>query len=153
MLSFRGTPPVPRGWLRRCVFVASLSALLSPVGPVAPPAAGALPDSTGVTTRASVKTGGAQANAQGPAAAGRPAVADNGAVAFASDATNLVPDDHNAASDVFVSQNGIITRVSLGPNGAEANGPSFAPSISPDGRWVAFDSAATNLAPDDTNNA
>ena len=37
-------------------------------------------------------------------------------VAFVSDATNLVPDDHNGVSDVFVSQGGTIKRVSLGAN-------------------------------------
>ena len=89
------------------------------------PPAGALPDSTGTTTRVSVKNGGGQADAQGPAGAGQPAVSDNGfVVAFVSDATNLVADDRNGVRDVFVNQDGTIKRVSLGANFAEANGPS-----------------------------
>jgi Tol biopolymer transport system component len=122
------------------------------VGPVVP--AGALPDSTGVTTRVSVKNGGAQADAQGPAGAGQPAVSENGfVVAFVSDATNLVADDRNGVSDVFVNQGGTIKRVSLGADFTEANGPSFAPALSGDGRFVAFTSAADNLLPGDTNDA
>ena len=140
--------------LRRCVFPAVVGLLLVPAaGVVHPDRAGALPDSTGVTSRASVKTGGAQAAAQGPAGAGQPAVSDTLAVvAFVSDATNLVPDDRNGVSDVFVSQNGTIKRVSLGPVG-EANGPSATPALSMDGRFVAFASAADNLVPGDTNDA
>jgi hypothetical protein len=43
------------------------------------------------------------------------------------------------------------TRVSVGFEGAEANHPSGGPAISADGRWVAFDSSASNLVPGDTN--
>src|SRR5262245_47553083 len=106
--------------MRRSFPLLALLAVLFPLPP-----AGALPDSTGVTTRVSVKSGGGQAAAQGPAGAGAPAVSDNGvAVAFVSDATNLVPDDHNGVSDVFVRQGDSIRRVSLGANFAEADGPS-----------------------------
>jgi Tol biopolymer transport system component len=115
---------------------------------------GALPDSVGLTTRVSVKTGGAQATAEGPAGAGQPAVSENGfVVAFVSDATNLVPDDTNGVADVFVSQSGVIKRVSLGADFAQANGPSSAPALSGDGRFVAFTSAADNLVPGDSNAA
>jgi Tol biopolymer transport system component len=143
--------------LRRCVFPALTLVLLPALGFVAPGRAGAVPDSTGVTTRVSVKSGGGQADATGPAVAGQPAVSDNGAVvAFVSDATNLVPDDHNGVADVFVVQGGTIKRVSvgsLGPNYAEADGPSSSPALSTDGRFVAFASAADNLVPGDTNDA
>src|SRR5882724_9255402 len=132
--------------LRRCVFPALVLVLLPAVGFVAPGRAGAVPDSPGVTTRVSVKSGGGQVDARGPAGAGQPAVSDNGAVvAFVSDATNLVPDDHNGVRDVFVTQGGTIKRVSvgsLGPNYAEADGPSSSPALSTDGRFVAFVSAA-----------
>src|ERR1044071_9956396 len=117
----------------------SLCAVLSlivfgSVGQHAAPAADAQPDSTGVTSRVSVKTGGGQAAAQGPAGAGQPAVSENGfVVAFTSDATNLVDDDHNGVSDVFTNQSGTIKRVSLGPNFTEADGPSSAPALSGDG--------------------
>ena len=128
--------------------------LVVSVQPVTIPAAEALPESTGTTTRVSVKTGGGQADAQAPAGAGQPAVSDNGAsVAFVSDATNLVPDDRNGVADVFVSQLGTIKRVSLGASFTEGNGPSSAPALSSDGRFVAFTSAADNLVPGDTNDA
>ena len=105
MLAFRGTPPNPRG--RRGGVLPAVGLLLfSAVGVVVHPGrAGALPDSTGVTSRVSVKTGGAQADAQGPAGAGQPAVSDTlSVVAFVSDATNLVPDDPNGVTDVFVTR-------------------------------------------------
>ena len=58
-----------------------------------------------------------------------------------------------AACDVFVRdrQTGTTRRVSLGPGGVQGNGFSGGPAISADGRFVAFDSAATNLVPGDTN--
>jgi len=48
---------------------------------------------------------------------------------------------------------GDLTRVSVDSNGAQANGGSYRDRISADGRYVAFVSDATNLIPDDTNNA
>ncbi len=75
---------------------------------------------------------------------------------FESDASNLVAGDTNGVTDVFwFSWNGTevtgVVRVSVGPNGEQANGPSRAPSISDDGLTVAFESDATNLVPPDTN--
>jgi Tol biopolymer transport system component len=74
-------------------------------------------------------------------------------VAFYSDASNLVPRDTNRAADVFLRdrQTGTTRRVSVGPHGVQGNGSSGAPSISADGRFVAFDSAASNLVRGDTN--
>src|SRR4051794_34089659 len=75
--------------------------------------------------------------------------------AFSSDSSNLVPDDTNGRSDVFVhdSVTGKTERVSVGPGGRQANGFSFAfeRSISAVGRYVAFQSLASNLAVGDTN--
>lgn len=70
-------------------------------------------------------------------------------VAFSSDATNLVAGDTNGVTDIFVHDrvSAVTTRVSVASDGAEANGPSRAPSISGDGRHVAFESDATNLDP------
>ena len=82
-----------------------------------------------------------------------PAISDDGRfVAFESDATNLVPGDTNGVRDVFVfdRQTASIERVSVGDSG-EGNGSSREPSLSADGRFVAFDSAATNLISGDTN--
>ncbi len=82
-----------------------------------------------------------------------PAISDDGRfVAFYSDATNLVPDDTNDEFDVFIKdlQTGAITRVSISSAGAEGDRASFKPSISPDGRFVAFESRAATLVPGDT---
>ncbi len=44
-----------------------------------------------------------------------------------------------------------ISRISLAPDGSEANGSSGTPEVSADGRYVAFSSDASNLVPNDTN--
>jgi hypothetical protein len=69
-------------------------------------------------------------------------------VAFDSLATNLVTGDTNGKQDVFLRdlQTGITTRISVGSAG-QGNGYSFFPSISSDGRFVAFQSTALNLVP------
>jgi hypothetical protein len=79
--------------------------------------------------------------------------ADGRYVAFVSQATNLVPGDTNGVTDVFVRdlQAGTTSLVSAGIGGVPADGASDSASISPDGRYVAFHSAATNLAYGDTN--
>ena len=115
----------------------------------------------GVTTRVSVASGGVQAE---DGASFSPSIsADGRFVAFASEATNLVPADTNGVRDIFVhdNQTGTTERVSVGPGGIQSdnqsNGPgfrggtAFGPSISADGRYVAFDSIATNLVTGDTN--
>ena len=113
------------------------------------PAAGAGP---GATTRVSVGPGNAQGNGRSfiPALS-----ADGRYAAFYSDASNLVAGDTNGARDVFVRdlQTGETTRVSVSTSGAEANGDSFAPAVSSDGRFVAFASSASNLVDGDTNDA
>jgi len=98
-------------------------------------------------------------NARGEAGNGfsrAPALSGDGRfLAFMSDATNLVDGDENGKSDIFLCDRtaGTLTRVSTGLNGEEANGNSSAPAISGDGRFIAFLSEASNLAPDDTNKA
>jgi len=74
-------------------------------------------------------------------------------VAFDSAATNLVAGDTNDTHDVFVRdrQTGRTMRVSVASDGAQGNGHSFSPSISADGRYVAFYSYADNLVAGDTN--
>ncbi len=74
-------------------------------------------------------------------------------VAFDSYASDVVPEDGNGTWDVFVHDlhTGQTTRASVQSGGGEANGASAWPSISADGRYVAFESAASNLVPDDTN--
>ncbi len=79
--------------------------------------------------------------------------ADGRYVAFYSEADNLVEGDTNGAGDIFVRdlQLGTTTRVNIGPAGGQANGFSAEPSISADGRYVAFSSIASNLVSGDTN--
>jgi Tol biopolymer transport system component len=103
------------------------------------------------TVRVSVSSSGAQGN--GPSHS--PAISVDGTiVAFVSEATNLVPGDTNGTADIFVRDlsRAKTKRVSIGPSGRQANGPSSMPALSLFGRWVTFDSAATNLAKNDENN-
>jgi hypothetical protein len=74
-------------------------------------------------------------------------------VAFASDASNLVDGDTNAASDVFVldREERTMRRVSVSSSGAQANAGSIDPAMSKNGRFIAFQSAASNLVEQDTN--
>ena len=86
----------------------------------------------------------------------RPSIsADGRFVAFGSDANNLVPGDTNGTTDVFVHDRFTheTTRVSVSSGGIAGNSGSWIPSISADGRFVAFKSYATNLVPRDTNGA
>lgn len=79
--------------------------------------------------------------------------ADGRYVVFASRGSNLVPGDNNNRQDVFLRDrvHGTTTRISLGVGGTEANGDSFAPMISADGKYVAFSSQASNLIGSDSN--
>jgi hypothetical protein len=74
-------------------------------------------------------------------------------VLFESAASDLITGDTNESNDVFVRDvvNGTTTLVSIGLNGAYANGASRSSTISADGRFVAFVSAATNLVTGDSN--
>ncbi len=103
-----------------------------------------------VIERVSIDSQGNDANAE----SGCPAAsADGRIVAFESAATNLVPGDTNGVTDVFVHDRdtGTTTRVSVDSAGVEGNDRSLFPAISGDGRYVAFQSFASNLVPGDTN--
>ena len=79
-----------------------------------------------------------------------PRISANGrAVTFYSESPDLVAGDTNDVEDVFVRniRKGRTTRVTVASDGTEANDFSDDPSISGNGRFVAFTSAATNLAP------
>jgi archaellum component FlaF (FlaF/FlaG flagellin family) len=104
----------------------------------------------GGTQRVSVSSAGAQANDDSGAAS---ISADGRYVAFESPASNLVPGDTNGRSDVYVRDRRTNTtgRVSVSGRSDQADGASDTPSISADGRYVAFDSDASNLVPGDTN--
>lgn len=109
---------------------------------------------TGETTRVSISSTGEQANGGSDS----PAIsADGRLVAFRSNASNLVFGDTNGFDDIFLHnrQNATTTRVSVNSSGEQAIGCVTTcqqnPSLSADGRFVAFDSRATNLVPMDTN--
>jgi Tol biopolymer transport system component len=74
-------------------------------------------------------------------------------VVFQSTAGDLVAGDTNGVSDIFVRDlvAGTTTLVSAAMDGGWADGASTDPAMTPDGRFVVFVSAATNLVADDTN--
>ncbi|MFN2587346.1 MAG: adenylate/guanylate cyclase domain-containing protein [Actinomycetota bacterium] len=109
---------------------------------------------TGLTTRASI---GNEAQAANEESTEVDVSADGKFVAFTSAADNLSlrPDD-NDKDDIFVHdvEQGRTNRVNIrSGNRKEANGNSFNPTLSGDGRYVAFASVATVLTPRDTNNS
>lgn len=106
----------------------------------------------GRINRVSVASDGTQANG----GSSLPSIsADGRYIAFESNAANLIDDDINNCSDIFVHdrKTGQTLLVSVASNGEQANGCSYTPSISGDGRYVVFKSDATNLAPEDTNDS
>lgn len=131
--------------LAAVAMLATLTALLLP----APPA-GATTKTVPVTAIVSVTPSGQT----GLGYSSEPSLSSNGRfVAFSSFTSDLVPGDTNAASDVFVRDTlaEATIRVSVSSSGGQAGAASDQPSISRDGRFVAFRSDATNLVPNDTN--
>ncbi len=107
---------------------------------------------TSETWRISISSTGEQANA----ASELPMIsADGRVVAFQSQATNLVPGEALTQTDIYIHDRltGITERISVNDRGERGNGDSTTPSISADGRYVAFRSEASNLVHNDTNAA
>lgn len=107
---------------------------------------------TGALTLVSQTAGGVQSNGW----SGDARMSGDGTkVVFVSSATNLVPDDTNGLTDVFMKDltTGEITLVSLSPDGQTGSGANWgdAATVSFDGSRVAFGSAAPDLSPDDAN--
>jgi hypothetical protein len=113
------------------------------------------------TVRVSVSTGGAEGNAF---TWGATMSRDGRSVGFVSFSSNLTRGDRNGTADVFVrdrdtdrdrlfDEGGAVrtVRVSLSSANGEGNGESGVPVISPNGRFVAFGSRATNLVAGDRN--
>lgn len=104
-----------------------------------------------------------QVSGGGDGASGPRLSRDGHVLAFVSASPRLLPGDTNGAADVFVKdlRSGAITRVSVSSAGQQGNGDSGgdgsngsdAPTLSADGRYVAFASLASNLVPGDTNGA
>ncbi len=83
-----------------------------------------------------------------------PAVSNDGRfIAFESESSNLVAGDTNGRRDIFVHDrfSGTTELISIALNGQPADGGSFWPGISSDGRFVVFESEAGNLTVNDTN--
>lgn len=112
----------------------------------------------GTTTRINVADDGTQADSGERKYSSLPSIsADGRYIAFASSASNLVSDDTNGLSDIFVRdrQTGTTERVSISSDGRQATGSSYAnktlnPSISADGRYVVFESDL-KFVPEDRN--
>ncbi|WFU32434.1 Ig-like domain-containing protein [Bradyrhizobium brasilense] len=79
----------------------------------------------------------------------QPMSVDGRFTAFTSDATNLVPNDTNGVQDIFVYDRLTNTteRVSVSNDGTQGDWHSFDPTITGDGRYVAFITGASNLVP------
>jgi Tol biopolymer transport system component len=105
---------------------------------------------TGTTRRVSVDLAGGDAD--GPSVLSSMSWSGR-YVAFESDASDLVAGDGNGLEDVFVRDMvaGVTTRVTVDLAGGDADGDSYYPSISADGRYVAFESEATDLVAGDDN--
>ncbi|MGB9937103.1 MAG: NosD domain-containing protein [Methanobacterium sp.] len=105
---------------------------------------------THVTTRVSISSTGEQGNdnSQNPSIS-----ADGRFIAFESDADNMDVGDTNHASDIFVRDlvSNTTARISFTSTGGQANGGSYDPAISADGRYIVFRSLANNLVTSDTN--
>jgi hypothetical protein len=106
---------------------------------------------TFAVSRLSVGTNGTQANL---GARAEYALSPDGRyVVFASDSTNLVANDTNNTTDIFLydRETNITRLMSVARDGTRANGGSYDPSISANGRFIAFNTIASNLYPNDTN--
>jgi Tol biopolymer transport system component len=104
----------------------------------------------GVTERISVATDGTQADAGSLDPMSTP---DGRFVVFTSKADNLAPGDTNGQNDVYVRDRllGTTELMSCAPDGTVGDNDSSFPAISADGRWVGFQSRASNLVPGDTD--
>jgi Tol biopolymer transport system component len=106
--------------------------------------------SSPITRRASVDSNGGSANSGSVL----PSISGDGRfVAFQSSASDLVDGDHNGVTDIYVRdmEARVTIRASVDPAGDDANGASHHPAISADGRYVVFDSSASNLVGTDGN--
>ena len=105
----------------------------------------------GDTVRVSVSTNGEQGNGEN---GWFNSVSSNGRyVVYSSSSSTLVDEDNNELEDIFVHdlQSGKTERVTMGSDGTEPNGYSYAPFISADGKYITYTSLADNLVMGDEN--
>jgi Tol biopolymer transport system component len=104
--------------------------------------------------KVSVDPDGNPANAVSYLHESAPMSEDGRYITFPSEASNLVNDDSNQKMDIFVRdiQTEQTALISLAPDGAPAEGKSYEPFISSDGRYFGFQTAAANLVIGDDNN-
>jgi Tol biopolymer transport system component len=105
---------------------------------------------TSFTERISVSSNGTPGNAENVISV---LSADGRLVAFYSTSTNLVAADTDTREDVYLRDRftGQTALVSVNTAGVKGNSNSWRPTISADGRYIAFNSEATNLVTGDTN--
>jgi len=104
----------------------------------------------GVNAGISVNTSGGTPNNYSM----KPSTSQDGRyIAYVSAATDVVSGDTNGQADIFLRDrlNGTTALVSVSSSGAQGNGASSRPQVSADGRYIVFDSVATNLVNSDTN--
>lgn len=104
----------------------------------------------GITVLVSVNTNGVSGN--GPSV--QPALSQEGRwIVFVSRASDLVPGDTNGRADVFLRDldAGTTRLITRAVDGGPADGDSEFPQITPNGRWLGFESRAGNLVGGDTN--
>lgn len=101
-------------------------------------------------TRVNETTDGSEANSH----SGDAGISEDGRyIVFESYANNLVSGDTNGAADIFLKDQTLstTTRISVASDGTQGNSSSLNPALSSDGRYVVFESGATNLVSDDLN--
>ncbi|MHB1458707.1 MAG: TolB family protein, partial [Armatimonadota bacterium] len=113
-----------------------------------------LPLFAATTKRVSISSTGSQGDAYSSNYPIPSISADGKYIAFNTGTAQLSPGDTDYSSDIFVRNQVKKTTelISISSNGVKSNGSSRSPSISADGRYVAFVSNSGNLVPDDTNN-
>jgi Tol biopolymer transport system component len=115
-------------------------------------AAGAL---AATTTRVSLDSAGQEGLGSAQPIGQYASLSSSGRLVAFSSWGILVPEDSNGSDEIYLRDLSKKTtvRVSVAHDGAQADGQSFAPHLSPNGKWLAFTSNATNLVPGDGNGA
>lgn len=125
-----------------------LSSALTILGPASPASAGV---PVAITGRASTLPGSVEPAAKGDAYL--PVISGDGRHIAFSTTARLVPADTDAYQDVYVKDllTDQVERINVTHDGSAPTGGAQAGAITPDGRYVAFQSSASNLVPNDGN--